>query len=178
MAPKRKERKNPAPAPTLSPRKTRSATAGKRIAPPPAPATSPAKKKAKLAAEKRKNEVSDGKKGKGSRLKGKGRVSSDEAPVAPPTAATAVADGASSKTIIVEACKQCNSFKTRANMVKEGLEKAVPSISVSVNPEKNSILVFIIQKGNQVNAFYFHPCSLLDPYYGPAFDFESIIYMN
>ncbi|XP_010922346.1 uncharacterized protein [Elaeis guineensis] len=146
MAPKRKERKNAAPAPTLSPRKTRSATAGKRVAPPPAPARSPAKKKAKLAVEKRKNKVSDGEKGKGSRLKGKGRVSSDEAPVAPPPPATAVADGASSKTIIVEACKQCNSFKTRANMVKEGLEKAVPDISVSVNPEKPRRGCFEIRK--------------------------------
>lgn len=54
-------------------------------------------------AEKRKNEVSDGEKGKGSRLKGKGRISGDEAPVAPPPPATAVADGGSSKAIIIEA---------------------------------------------------------------------------
>ncbi|MED6113468.1 hypothetical protein PIB30_071027 [Stylosanthes scabra] len=42
----------------------------------------------------------------------------------------------SSKTIIVEHCKQCNSFKTRANLVKEGLEKRQPGITVILNPEK------------------------------------------
>ncbi|MED6183039.1 hypothetical protein PIB30_034261 [Stylosanthes scabra] len=42
----------------------------------------------------------------------------------------------SSKKIIVEHCKQCNSFKTRANLVKEGLEKRQPGITVILNPEK------------------------------------------
>lgn len=139
MAPKRKERKTAAPAPTLSPRKTRSATAGKRVAPLPSPARSPAaKKKAKVAAGKRKGQVLDDGKGKAGPVKEKrkGKVSSDEAPVAPPPLATAPADGGSSKPIIIEACKQCNSFRTRANMVKEGLEKAIPGIYVSINPEK------------------------------------------
>ncbi|XP_061364343.1 uncharacterized protein LOC133307798 [Gastrolobium bilobum] len=43
---------------------------------------------------------------------------------------------ASNKTIVVEHCKQCNSFKTRANLVKEGLEKSTGGITVIVNPEK------------------------------------------
>ncbi|KAL3645404.1 hypothetical protein CASFOL_010584 [Castilleja foliolosa] len=42
----------------------------------------------------------------------------------------------SSKTIIVEHCKQCNSFKTRAIQVKLGLEKGVEGVKVVVNPEK------------------------------------------
>ncbi|BBG95407.1 selenium-binding protein [Prunus dulcis] len=32
--------------------------------------------------------------------------------------------------------KQCNSFKTRANQVKGGLEKGVPGITVLINPDK------------------------------------------
>ncbi|KAK7293545.1 hypothetical protein RJT34_16413 [Clitoria ternatea] len=43
---------------------------------------------------------------------------------------------ASSKTIVVEHCKQCSSFKTRANLVKEGLEKAGCGVTVILNPEK------------------------------------------
>ncbi|XP_028802390.1 uncharacterized protein LOC114757489 [Neltuma alba] len=42
----------------------------------------------------------------------------------------------SKQTIVIEHCKQCNSFKTRANLVKEGLEKSVPGITVILNPEK------------------------------------------
>ncbi|GAB2223584.1 hypothetical protein Droror1_Dr00017725 [Drosera rotundifolia] len=45
-------------------------------------------------------------------------------------------DKDSSKTVIIEHCKQCNSFKTRAFQVKDGLEKGVPGITVLVNPEK------------------------------------------
>ncbi|XP_072976340.1 uncharacterized protein [Typha angustifolia] len=32
--------------------------------------------------------------------------------------------------------KQCNSFKTRAIKVKEGLESAIPGVTVHINPEK------------------------------------------
>ncbi|GMY36629.1 sodium/potassium/calcium exchanger 1 [Fagus crenata] len=40
------------------------------------------------------------------------------------------------KRLIVESDKQCNSFKTRANQVKEGLEKGVSGITVLLNPDK------------------------------------------
>ncbi|GAB4836888.1 hypothetical protein Ancab_001799 [Ancistrocladus abbreviatus] len=40
------------------------------------------------------------------------------------------------KTIIIEHCKQCTSFKKRALAVKDGLEKGVSGITVLVNPEK------------------------------------------
>ncbi|CAN1185113.1 Selenoprotein H [Linum perenne] len=40
------------------------------------------------------------------------------------------------KPIVIEHCKQCNSFKVRANHVKAGLEKAIPGIVVELNPEK------------------------------------------
>ncbi|CAJ1972179.1 unnamed protein product [Sphenostylis stenocarpa] len=45
-------------------------------------------------------------------------------------------EGASSKIIVVEHCKQCNQFKTRANLVKERIEKADCGVSVILNPEK------------------------------------------
>ncbi|KAK8928245.1 hypothetical protein KSP39_PZI017393 [Platanthera zijinensis] len=40
------------------------------------------------------------------------------------------------RTIIVEACTQCKSFKERAEKVKKGLESAVPGITVKINPQK------------------------------------------
>ncbi|XP_057504339.1 uncharacterized protein LOC130787880 [Actinidia eriantha] len=40
------------------------------------------------------------------------------------------------KTIVIEHCKQCNAFKTRAIQVKNGLENDVSGITVLVNPEK------------------------------------------
>ncbi|GMH10752.1 hypothetical protein Nepgr_012593 [Nepenthes gracilis] len=48
----------------------------------------------------------------------------------------AVEKKASYETIIIEHCKQCNSFKQRALKVKEGLEKGASGITVIVNPEK------------------------------------------
>ncbi|BAT82246.1 hypothetical protein LR48_Vigan07g235400 [Vigna angularis] len=45
-------------------------------------------------------------------------------------------EGASSKTIFVEHCKQCNQFKMRANLVKERLEGADCGVNVILNPEK------------------------------------------
>ncbi|KAK6912428.1 hypothetical protein RJ641_022029 [Dillenia turbinata] len=44
--------------------------------------------------------------------------------------------GGSLKTIVIEHCKQCNSFKTRAIQVKDGLEAGVSGITVLVNPDK------------------------------------------
>ncbi|XP_058071150.1 uncharacterized protein LOC131220204 [Magnolia sinica] len=43
-----------------------------------------------------------------------------------PAAAADVPDAVGSKTIIVEACKQCTQFKKRALLVKESLENGVP----------------------------------------------------
>ncbi|KAI4316234.1 hypothetical protein L6164_024233 [Bauhinia variegata] len=47
-----------------------------------------------------------------------------------------VVDNATKKTIVIEHCKQCNSFKKRADMVKERLVKEVSGIMVVVNPDK------------------------------------------
>ncbi|WCJ30532.1 selenium binding [Euphorbia peplus] len=46
------------------------------------------------------------------------------------------AEGEGGKKIVIEHCKQCNSFKTRANQVKGGLENGIPGITVVLNPEK------------------------------------------
>ncbi|PON73014.1 Selenoprotein, Rdx type [Parasponia andersonii] len=43
---------------------------------------------------------------------------------------------ASDKTIVIEHCTQCTSFKKRAEQVKKGLEDRVSGISVLVNPNK------------------------------------------
>ncbi|KAK6249364.1 hypothetical protein QUC31_020929 [Theobroma cacao] len=55
---------------------------------------------------------------------------------AAPEDLTVSEDGSHNKTVVVEHCKQCNSFKTRAVQVKDGLEKGVPGIKVLLNPEK------------------------------------------
>lgn len=39
--------------------------------------------------------------------------------------------------------KQCNAFKTRAIQVKEGLEGAVPGVTVTLNPEKVFLLTAV-----------------------------------
>ncbi|XP_047339281.1 uncharacterized protein LOC124942769 [Impatiens glandulifera] len=54
----------------------------------------------------------------------------------PVSAASKVPDVLKSKTIVIEHCKQCNAFKTRAFQVKDGLEKGVSGVTVIVNPEK------------------------------------------
>ncbi|KAJ6816247.1 selenoprotein H-like [Iris pallida] len=123
MAPSKKSAKPPASAPavTASPRKTRSSTAGKRVVPPPAKtlaAKKPPSKKARLTKEM-----------------GSGKESS-------------LADSSSAKSVVIEACKQCNSFKTRANMVKEGLESAVAGIAVTINPDKPRRGCFEIRDGS------------------------------
>ncbi|KAJ8763778.1 hypothetical protein K2173_003560 [Erythroxylum novogranatense] len=55
-------------------------------------------------------------------------------------------DKSKKKTIVVEHCKQCMSFKTRAMQVKNGLEKAVPGVTVILNPEKPRKGCFEIRK--------------------------------
>ncbi|KAL3498800.1 hypothetical protein ACH5RR_041532 [Cinchona calisaya] len=75
------------------------------------PEKSPKKKKAKISPPEEKKEAEE-------------------------TKVLAVDDG-SKKTIIVEHCKQCNSFKTRALLVKDGLEKGLDGgVKVVLNPEK------------------------------------------
>ncbi|URE07034.1 hypothetical protein MUK42_23934 [Musa troglodytarum] len=147
MPPKRKA-KISAPPPAISPRKTRSATAVKRADTPalaPARARAPSKK-AKLSTAGNAEETHGAKK-KADSVKAKDDVSgATEALAAPPHAAAASVGAA--KTIIIEACKQCTSFKTRAIKVKEGLESAVPGIVVAVNPDKPRRGCFEIREEN------------------------------
>ncbi|KAK8513462.1 hypothetical protein V6N13_002204 [Hibiscus sabdariffa] len=55
---------------------------------------------------------------------------------ASPEELTAADDGSHNKTVVVEHCKQCNSFKTRAFQVRDGLQKGVPGVNVLLNPDK------------------------------------------
>ncbi|KAL3647184.1 hypothetical protein CASFOL_008152 [Castilleja foliolosa] len=112
MAPKRKPSEaNNSTATAAATRVTRSSArlANPSVAPPAVDPEPRKGKKAKTAAAKEKVET---------------KTESPPSPV----------DG--SKTIIVEHCKQCNSFKTRAIQVKNGLEKGVEGVKVVVNPEK------------------------------------------
>ncbi|KAK1370000.1 selenoprotein H [Heracleum sosnowskyi] len=70
--------------------------------------------------------------------------SSKTSTTAPPSAKkkpkTAVVEKPSkppaSKTVVIEHCKQCHQFKTRAIKVKDALENDISGINVLVNPEK------------------------------------------
>ncbi|GAA0173576.1 hypothetical protein LIER_27163 [Lithospermum erythrorhizon] len=52
------------------------------------------------------------------------------------------------KSIIIEHCKQCSSFKTRANQVKKGVEEGVEGVNVVVNPDKPRKGCFEIREEN------------------------------
>ncbi|KAG9149254.1 hypothetical protein Leryth_003233, partial [Lithospermum erythrorhizon] len=54
----------------------------------------------------------------------------------------------SKKSIIIEHCKQCSSFKTRANQVKKGVEEGVEGVNVVVNPDKPRKGCFEIREEN------------------------------
>ncbi|KAJ6828017.1 putative selenoprotein H [Iris pallida] len=126
MAPRKTSAKKSAPAPavTASPRKTRSATAGKRVVPPPiAAAKKPPTKRPKIATKEKVNEKPTAEKG------------------------PSLADSFP-KSVIIEACKQCNQFKMRANMVKEGLENVVAGVAVTINPDKPRRGCFEIRDGS------------------------------
>ncbi|KAL2318286.1 hypothetical protein Fmac_032162 [Flemingia macrophylla] len=118
MPPKPRQDKAPEPAPAPVIRVTRAAA--KREA----AATVPEEKKAKKAkGDKQKKEKKDAaavhteKKAEEGEGEGEGHAFNN-------------------KIVVVEHCKQCNQFKMRANLVKEGLEKAGCGISVVLNPQK------------------------------------------
>ncbi|KAL2543486.1 selenoprotein H [Forsythia ovata] len=68
--------------------------------------------------------------------KKKAKTTTKQAVEAPPEEPETPAVEEGRKTVIIEHCKQCNSFKTRAIQVKNGLEKGVVGVNVMVNPEK------------------------------------------
>jgi len=51
------------------------------------------------------------------------------------------------KSVIIEHCKQCNAFKTRALQVQQYLQKVVPGLEVVINPEKPRRGCFEIRDG-------------------------------
>ncbi|KAM5566205.1 hypothetical protein ABKV19_019932 [Rosa sericea] len=91
-------------------RQTRSSTQGghgKRVKPVPRKPAVAARKKSKKKEEEAKSEEGD----------------------------EAEAEEANMKTIVIERCTQCNSFKTRADQVRASLE-GLPGIRVTINPVK------------------------------------------
>ncbi|KAJ8451336.1 hypothetical protein Cgig2_014108 [Carnegiea gigantea] len=61
--------------------------------------------------------------------------------------------GSGSRTIIIERSTICSRFKTRAERVKEGLEKAIPGINVIINPEKPRKGIFEIREEGKEEKF-------------------------
>ncbi|KAI3468764.1 hypothetical protein Pfo_025427 [Paulownia fortunei] len=124
MAPKRKQRKAIDSAAATT-RVTRSSTRGANatFTPPAADPQPPKRKKTKTTAFSAT-----------AAKKQEGEAQSPSPPEKEPVSEPEALDG--SKTIIIEHCKQCNSFKTRAIQVKNGLEKDIVGVNVLVNPEK------------------------------------------
>ncbi|XP_073133184.1 uncharacterized protein [Henckelia pumila] len=128
MAPKRKlksddgEAKTSAAAAAGTTKVTRSSTRRVNVSPAKAaasvPEPPPKKKKSKTAAPA----VAEPK--------------SETPPPTPPSPQSYSEFPDAPKTIIIEHCKQCSSFKTRALQVKKGLEEGVAGVSVLVNPDK------------------------------------------
>lgn len=109
MAPKKRTRSNTDENPPFtSSRVTRSST-NSNAAPKTTAPTPPAKKKAKTQVKK-----------------------AVKAEVKMPIKST----DSCSKTVVIEHCKQCDQFKTRAIKVKDALENDISGINVLVNPEK------------------------------------------
>lgn len=126
MAPRKRSSEEAAALPVTT-RVTRSSArgGGAAAAPPPPKPKKRATKKEKIAT----HDVSEGKvtpvEGEKGPVAGKGGRVAD------------VANGGSkARTVVIEHCKQCNAFKTRAFQVKAGLENGVPGIIVLLNPEK------------------------------------------
>ncbi|KAM0953315.1 putative selenoprotein, Rdx-type [Dioscorea sansibarensis] len=151
MAPKKKANKSasspsPSPSPEISRRVTRgfAATAAKRQAELESPAQEQAKKP-KTGAGKGKAKVSDG-----SKEKSKATEAVKEEVKSSDDAAEQAHESSVPKKIVIEACKQCNSFKTRALHVKDGLEKSIPGIEVEINPVKPRRGCFEIRDSSQI----------------------------
>ncbi|KAF3447630.1 hypothetical protein FNV43_RR12817 [Rhamnella rubrinervis] len=147
MAPRKRvaEEEEPAKANTAPVRVTRSSTrraANANSVDPvlqsPKPKV-PRKKKAKV--EEKKSEVEEKKetvKSEDSAEEAEGGQEEEKA--------LELAGDARKRTIVIEHCKQCNSFKTRAIQVKEGLEERVADINVLVNPDKPRRGCFEVRK--------------------------------
>lgn len=112
-------------------RVTRSLTRGDAV--PPSPPTQGASKrkgkKAKTTAEVPKTTAEEEKKDETDDTE-------EEEPVVDDGDAGASGSGSAATTIIIEHCKQCGSFKTRAKEVQTGLKKGLPGTRVLVNPKK------------------------------------------
>ncbi|KAF7133276.1 hypothetical protein RHSIM_Rhsim09G0030000 [Rhododendron simsii] len=95
----------------------------------------------------KKPKSSTGSKGRGKGVKEAGKIAAAAAvAVAEHLESEGAAGEGKTKTVVIEHCcidifpffsKQCNSFKTRAVQVKNGLENGLPGITVLVNPEKD-----------------------------------------
>jgi selT/selW/selH-like putative selenoprotein len=69
---------------------------------------------------------------------------SEEVPEVP---VAKVSNGVSTH-IVIEHCKQCNSFKTRALKIQDALKLAIPDLDIAINPEKPRKGCFEIRDSN------------------------------
>ncbi|KAL7123084.1 hypothetical protein ACP275_01G084000 [Erythranthe tilingii] len=121
-------------APNKKKAKTITTTSSAAAAPPAEDPTSPKKKKAKTTTAAVAPPAEDPAAQK--KRKAKTTTTTTSAATAAEKPQPPAADLGGSKKIIIEHCKQCNAFKTRAIQVKTALEEGIPGIEVSLNPEK------------------------------------------
>lgn len=112
----------PAPASSRVTRSSSRLAANSKAVPPAkeAAAEMPKSKKAKRAPPKENGKVAEGK------------SEGDEVDAS----TEKLGEDSKSRTVVVEHCNQCQSFKKRAIEVQNGLENGVPGITVLLNPDK------------------------------------------
>jgi selT/selW/selH-like putative selenoprotein len=71
----------------------------------------------------------------------------DDSEEVPEVPVAKVSNGVSTR-IVIEHCKQCNSFKTRALKIQDALKLAIPDLDIAINPEKPRRGCFEIRDSN------------------------------
>jgi selT/selW/selH-like putative selenoprotein len=71
----------------------------------------------------------------------------DDSEEVPEVHVSKVSNGVSTR-IVIEHCKQCNSFKTRALKIQDALKLAIPDLDIAINPEKPRRGCFEIRDSN------------------------------
>ncbi|XP_021729294.1 uncharacterized protein LOC110696308 [Chenopodium quinoa] len=112
-------------------RVTRSLTRADAVPPPPPSQVASKRKgkKAKTTAEAPKTTAEEEK-------KDETEDTEEEEPVVDDGDAGASGSGSAATTIVIEHCKQCGSFKTRAKEAQTGLNEGLPGTRIVVNPKK------------------------------------------
>ncbi|KAL3688168.1 hypothetical protein R1sor_014477 [Riccia sorocarpa] len=150
-----KPKKSKAPAKTRAAAKTKAAPAKTKAAPKAAPkATKPAPAKKGTAANKETKKVPAIQ-----------EDDDDDEPVPPAaTPEKKVASKNGTTHLIIEHCKQCQSFRQRALKIQELVKKSVPDVDIEINPEKPRRGCFEIREAGPDGRIFLSLQNLVRPF--------------